>query len=107
MRACLTCGAVTKATRCPACTSERNIARGSSQARGYGRRHRDLSERYRRLTPFCELRYPGCERVATDADHRVPVRAGGKSVWANYQAACRPCHAAKTRLDAERYPHAI
>ena len=106
MKSCLSCGAVSKATRCPDCTSALNIARGSSHARGYGRRHRLLSEKYRRIHPFCELRYPGCERLALDADHKIPLRpsAGGKSVWSNYQAACRPCHARKTREDAERYP---
>ena len=105
-RACLDCGQATKATRCPECQSARNIARGSSHARGYGRRHRTLATRYLRLTPFCQLGYPGCARVAADADHRIPIRpsAGGKSVWSNYQAACRPCHARKTREDAERYP---
>lgn len=100
------CGELTKRTRCPSCESKRNIARGSSHQRGYTRRHRDLSERYRRSHPLCELRYPGCEGWAVDADHRVPIRpsAGGKSVWSNYEAACRPCHARKTREDAERYP---
>ena len=106
-KSCLDCGQATVATRCPDCESARNIARGSSHARGYGRRHRDLAKRYLRLTTFCELRYPGCRRVAADADHRVPLRVGGKSVWANYQAACKPCHARKTREDAERYQHAV
>ena len=104
LRPCLDCGQVTRATRCPECTSKLNRHRGSSHARGYGRRHRALAERFLRLTPYCQLRYPGCARVAADADHRVPLRAGGRSVWANYQAACKPCHAHKTRLDAERFP---
>ena len=103
-RSCLDCGAITKATRCPSCTSERNIERGSSTRRGYGSRWRRISERYRRLTPYCELHLPGCARVAVDVDHRVPIRAGGRSTWSNACAACRPCHATKTRLDAKRYP---
>ena len=105
-RACLDCGDVTRTTRCPSCQSKRNVARGSSAKRGYGRRHRGLAARYLRLHPWCELHFRGCQRAAADADHIVPIRpsAGGKSVWANYQAACRPCHARKTREDAKRYP---
>lgn len=104
LRPCLSCGEPTRRTRCPDCESARNIARGSSHARGYGRRHRNLAARYLRLHPWCELHLPGCRRVAVDADHRVPLRAGGRSIWANYQAGCRPCHAVKTRLDAQEYP---
>lgn len=104
LRPCLDCGDVSKFTRCPGCTSKLNRARGSSTARGYDARWRRLSERYRRLVPWCELRFPDCARVAADVDHRIPIRAGGRSVWANAQSTCRPCHAQKTRLDAERYP---
>ena len=109
MRPCLglpgkPCGEPTTATRCEDCQRALWRAQPSREKRGYTRRHRTLSERYRRLVPYCELRYPGCELAATDADHKVPLRAGGKSIWANYQSTCRPCHAVKTREDAKRYP---
>ena len=104
MRPCLTCGTPTKATRCPPCQSERNIARGSSTRRGYGSRWRRISERKRRLVPYCQLHLPGCQLVAVDVDHRIPIRAGGRSVWANAQSACRACHRAKTAQDLVRYP---
>jgi len=106
-RACLDCGAVIPTgPRCAACESKRNIARGSSTKRGYSYRHRKLSEQYRRRNPLCELRHPGCQFLAVDADHIVPIRAGGRNVWSNYQATCKPCHARKTREDATRYPYA-
>jgi hypothetical protein len=69
--------------------SERNVARGSSTARGYSSRWRRLSERYRRFTPYCEIQYVGCQLVAVDVDHRVPIRAGGRSIWAIAQAASK------------------
>ena len=104
-RACLECGAVIlRGPRCPDCTSALNIARGSSHVRGYGRRWRVLSERYRRFTPYCELHLPGCQLVAADVDHRIPIRAGGRSIWANAQSACRSCHRTKTAQDRVRYP---
>ena len=106
-RACLDCAAVIpRGPRCPDCETKRNIARGSSTKRGYTYRHRSLSERYRRVNPLCELRFPGCQFLAVDADHKLPIRAGGLNVWSNYQAVCKPCHSRKTREDATRYPNA-
>jgi 5-methylcytosine-specific restriction protein A len=106
LRPCLSCGTVTKGSRCAKCQSERNRGRGSAHARGYTRRWTGLSRRYRRFVPYCELRYEGCQRVAVDVDHTVPLRAGGRSVWANCTAVCRPCHARKTAEDRERYSNA-
>lgn len=63
------------------CQSERNHRPRSSIPRGYGSAWRRISERMRRLTPFCELHLPGCQLVAVDVDHRIPIRAGGRSVW--------------------------
>lgn len=100
------CGAIVPASarRCAECSTAYNRERGSSHKRGYTRGHRMLSREYRRVNPLCELRYPGCTFLAIDADHKVPRRAGGRNEWANYQSVCRPCHARKTREDAERYP---
>jgi len=104
LKPCLVCGEATPRTRCPEHESALNISLGSSTARGYDSRWRRLSERKRRLTPFCEIRLPGCELAAVDTDHTVPIRAGGRAVWSNCQSVCRPCHATKTALDKELFP---
>jgi 5-methylcytosine-specific restriction endonuclease McrA len=65
-----------------------------------------ISIRRRMRFPICELRYVGCGFLAVDTDHRVPLRAGGRSTYANACAVCRPCHARKTIEDRERYPSA-
>jgi 5-methylcytosine-specific restriction protein A len=47
----------------------------------------------------CQIRRPGiCTGVATEADHIVPVSVTGPAGDhdGNLQAACHPCHAAKT-----------
>ena len=104
LKPCLVCGEATPRTRCPQHESARNISLGSSTARGYTSSWRRLSERKRRLTPYCELHLPGCELVAVDTDHTVPIRAGGRSTWSNAKSVCRSCHATKTRSDKELYP---
>ncbi|WP_136032472.1 HNH endonuclease signature motif containing protein [Microbacterium sp. PF5] len=51
----------------------------------------------------CEIRGPRCTHRATDADHRVPVAEGGARYDPdNGQAACTPCHKAKTQQEAAR-----
>lgn len=92
------------ATRCPDHARAQEVRRGSPAQRGYDARHRRLSAAHRRRVPFCEYHFPGCQLVAHDADHRVPVRAGGRSIASNYVSTCRSCHARKTREDAERWP---
>ena len=92
LRPCLSCGIATKATRCPACTSERNIARGSSTKRGYTSRWRRISAAQRRRVPYCELRLPGCTFLADAADHIVPLEQGGKSTAGNARSACTACN---------------
>jgi len=87
-RSCLDCGAIiSRGPRCAPCESKRNVARGSSSRRGYGYHHRTLSERYRRRNRLCELRYPGCLFLAVDADHKLPLRAGGRNEWSNTRCA--------------------
>lgn len=107
-RACLDCSAVIEAStsRCTDCQRARWRSQPSREQRGYTRRHRELSIRYRRVHPACEIRLPGCELAATDADHILPVRVGGRSVWSNYQSACRSCHRKKTAADKELHPDA-
>lgn len=48
----------------------------------------------------CQLKYPGCEGKATQADHVVPVAFGGQTTMENSQAVCVPCHKAKTQAES-------
>lgn len=108
-RVCLGCRRlISRGSRCPDCTrkreAERRAARGTTAERGYNAAWQRLSTRQRREVPWCQLRYPGCERVAVDVDHVIPLRAGGTSTRDNAASTCRPCHRIKTALDQERYP---
>lgn len=45
----------------------------------------------------CQIRYVGtCIGLASEADHIIPVTQGGTDHPSNLQAACRPCHLAKS-----------
>jgi 5-methylcytosine-specific restriction protein A len=45
----------------------------------------------------CQIRYVGiCIGVATEVDHIIPVSQGGTDHPSNLEAACRPCHLAKS-----------
>ena len=49
-------------------------------------------------------RYPHCAhchtRPSTIADHVVNLAAGGEDTEANMQGLCKPCHDAKTQVEA-------
>lgn len=51
----------------------------------------------------CQLRGPHCLGQATEVDHIIPLSITGPAgdVDSNKQAACRPCHRAKTQLEAK------
>ena len=99
LRPCLSCGEPGKATRCPTCTSERNIERGSSTRRGYTSRWRRISARQRARVPWCELRLPGCTRLATAADHIAPLAQGGRSIASNARSACASCNNRRRHME--------
>jgi len=40
--------------------------------------------------------------LATDCDHRTPVWEGGTDADHNLQSLCKPCHRAKTAIEAAR-----
>lgn len=40
----------------------------------------------------CALRLPGCTRLATTKDHRIPYSLGGDDSLENFQPACRSCN---------------
>lgn len=50
----------------------------------------------------CQIRGPRCLSQATEADHIIPLSITGPAGDhdGNKQAACRPCHQAKTQAEA-------
>jgi 5-methylcytosine-specific restriction endonuclease McrA len=61
------------------------------------KRWRITRERVLYEQPLCAC---GCDRIATDVDHIVPIEAGGNP-WArhNLQALAAECHGRKTRQE--------
>jgi 5-methylcytosine-specific restriction endonuclease McrA len=104
LRPCLSCGKPGKGTRSAECQSTRNIARGFSPC---PRVHPAVDRAEQAKPPaYAMVRtgLPGCQRVAVDVDHRIPIRAGRRSTWANAQSVCRSCRRTKTAQDLKRYP---
>lgn len=85
---------------CPACDQPR--WKPSSQST---RKLKSNDAKWNRLRRFvlkrdghkCQIRYVGiCIGLASEADHITPVTQGGSDSPSNLQAACRPCHLAKS-----------
>jgi 5-methylcytosine-specific restriction protein A len=66
---------------------------------------RSADAKWRKLRRFilkrdnhrCQIRFVGtCIGVATEVDHKLRVTLGGTDHPSNLQAACRPCHLAKS-----------
>ena len=72
-------------------------SRPTARQRGYDRAHekwRDLVLARDRVCKHCN------RRLAVEADHIVPVAAGGKRLALdNGQGLCKPCHTAKTNRE--------
>ena len=66
--------------------------RGSAAQRGYDSHWNNVSAKYLKRNPFCELcGFPVLSRVA---HHIVPLKEGGaKSNFDNLMALCFSCHA--------------
>ena len=47
----------------------------------------------------CQLRYDGCQGVATVCDHIVVLALGGQDTHANCAAVCEHCHRKKTSAE--------
>lgn len=77
---------------CAAHSPERG--RPSSTARGYGRRWEKLRRMILDETPMCQAE--GCNRIATQVDHILPLREGGTDERTNLQSLCHKCHSRKT-----------
>lgn len=100
-RPCIDCGAITSGTRCVPCevVALRRRPRASATARGYDYRWRKLSERARRLQPFCA--WCGATDDLT-TDHRVPLAAAGtrRPTLADVLVLCRPCNSSRITREA-------
>jgi 5-methylcytosine-specific restriction protein A len=72
-------------------------------ARKHGRKHRQTAAWViAKAGGLCQIQGQHCIRVATEDDHIVPLFEGGTDALTNHQAACSPCHCAKTQAEAAR-----
>lgn len=94
---CSSCGPLRRA-RCG--QREYDKQRGSAARRGYGSRWRKLRNMKLSVNPLCEecLQY-GLTTAATEVDHIVAKRQGGKDEWENLRSLCKPCHSRKTAME--------
>lgn len=70
---------------------------GRSRPRQY-RKDRELV--LERAGHRCQIQGPNCTGVGNLDDHIVPLSLGGSNALGNRQAACKPCHDAKTAREA-------
>ena len=68
--------------------------RGSASKRGYGWRWQKLREKVLKRQPLCP-----CGAAATQVDHVIPKRRGGKDSIKNLQGLCGGCHSRKTATE--------
>lgn len=98
----LHCNGVVRNGRCSVCggTNEsRNydLNRPSPSKRGYDRTWQKLREMQLRREPLCrECVKQNILTVATDVDHIVPKKRGGKDELSNLQSLCHSHHSEKT-----------
>lgn len=71
--------------------------RGSAASRGYGHWWRKLRRMQLSREPVCQVE--SCGQLATDVDHIVPKREGGRDTLSNLQSLCHSHHSQKTRRE--------
>jgi 5-methylcytosine-specific restriction protein A len=71
---------------------EQRKFRGSSHQQGYGAKWRRL----RNMVLARESNCRECGAPATDVDHILPRKKGGRDTFENLQALCHSCHSRKT-----------
>ena len=69
-------------------------SRPSPSKRGYGWRWQKLRKMALHRHPMCSV--DGCNQPATDVDHVIAKRFGGKDTLDNLQPLCKSCHSIKT-----------
>jgi len=70
------------------------VRRPNASARGYGAVWRRMRLMVLRRQPLCQ--WPGCNEIATQVDHIVPLVQGGPNKLSNLQALCASHHSMKT-----------
>ncbi len=89
--------------------------RGNSNSRGYGAVWRRLRRLVLNRDPICVAMLPDfntpaslglniqCTKPATDVDHIIPKRDGGRDTMGNLQGLCHECHSSKTAREDGRW----
>jgi 5-methylcytosine-specific restriction endonuclease McrA len=89
-RRCLGCGTLTRSgPRCGNCKRRQKAPYTTTE---YQRNRQIVLERDGYV---CQLKRPGCEGRATEADHTVPHSRGGGNAPHEMQAACKHCNSGK------------
>lgn len=80
----------------------------TSAQRGYGYEWQQRRERIlQRDCGLCQIKGRTCRVIATEVDHKISKAAAREARWtsdeieaeSNLQAACSPCHKAKTQAE--------
>jgi 5-methylcytosine-specific restriction enzyme A len=77
-------------------------ARPSASGRGYDAKWRSLRLMFLRRNPICIDPFhihAGAVVPATDVDHIIAKRNGGRDTFENFQALCHSCHSRKTNQE--------
>lgn len=84
------------------CKEHTPINWGKGTGRTGTKEHKEWRARVlKKAQGVCEIRGPKCTHRATEADHIIPIARGGDATaLSNGQAACVPCHKAKTQAEA-------
>ena len=56
--------------------------------------------------PWCQLRFPNCERLSVQVDHILGVSEGGTNDPTNLRGVCKRCHARRTGQQGARAANA-
>lgn len=111
MRPCVDCGEPTEGTRCAEHTEPSGGAKTSATSRGYDAAWRRLSERARKLQPFCSDCGSTTELQTDHTPEAWARREAGKRVrLRDVDVVCGPCNRARgaargpARPGAERGP---
>lgn len=111
MKPCATpgCPELVAVGRCAKCAPGFERSRGTTAERGYDSAHERLRAQVLREEPFCQIRTHCQGAVATEMDHVIPIRLAPelRLERSNVQSACKPCNAAKARLDGSHRRVAI
>lgn len=87
--------------RCSKHETAKGRERGTTKERGYGSDWEKVRAAKIVTDPICEIRSHCQGMVATEVDHKLPVRVRPdlRLVWSNLQSTCHTCHAFKTAAD--------